>query len=152
VKEEVPQSELSWTQREMLPQFKSIDAKQWTNLCSAAGWTETGAALLSWCSGAQASDVWEGFSHASSELSADPVFLRAARLVQSDFLPAGNTLSAVVSNAQGNYYALCAALVARRGSIILDYPASEVAEMPEPFRNFLVHPMVAMTPPIHLDV
>lgn len=122
---------------QLLRMMDEIAAADWIRFCTGAGWTETGAALLSWCKDARGEDVWRGFAHAGEWPVADEVFERAARLVKPKALPTGLTLSAVVASANGSHHAICAALVARRGTIRIDYPPAQIAQMPEVLQHYV---------------
>ena len=47
--------------RSVLGALSEYPAQNWMQLCNATGWTVYGAVALSWCSGAELSQVWEGW-------------------------------------------------------------------------------------------
>lgn len=124
------------------PDLASIAAEDWAALCAAAGWTETGAAALSWCRDAAPEAVWAGFRATGMPPTADTAFFRAALLVRTSFLPKGLTLSSLFSASGNDFHAVCAALAVRPGSIRLDYSMAQVDQMPGFFRDFLAAPTI----------
>ncbi|MFM2391813.1 MAG: hypothetical protein RLZZ437_3368 [Pseudomonadota bacterium] len=124
----------------------SVPAVDWANLCAAAGWTETGAAALSWCKDVEADVVWAAFAATGCLPVADAAFLRAVRLVRPELLPSGLTLSALFAASQGNYFAVCAAFGARPGTVRIDYGPDQMAAAPPFFLAFLASPQIGALP------
>jgi hypothetical protein len=125
----------------------TVPADDWAALCAAAGWTETGAAALSWCKGAVPQVVWQAFRATGQMPAADAAFLRAARLMRPDHLPKGLTLSTLFAAAGQDIHAVCLALAARPGLTRLDYSPAELATAPQGLRDFLAAPAIGLLPP-----
>ncbi len=121
-------------------ELQSIAAPSWERLCEAAGWTQIGAATLSWCNGASAEQVWRAWNKARVSLPADDVFFIAAQSMNEIFLFDGQTLSSflplfLTERAKGYV-----SLAARSAQILMDCTPNQLHLMPREFQDFLSHP------------
>lgn len=127
-------------EHQLCQELASIPAKDWIALCTASGWTLTGAAALSWCKDATDYQLWDLFRKALPVPEANPAFIRATRLINPALLPQGKRLSDMFYSAKNDSYAVCAACVVNASTVLVDYPPEQIKQLAyflPPFLNAL---------------
>ena len=128
-------------------ELQSVAASSWERLCEAAGWTQIGAATLSWCSDATAEQVWRAWEETTMPMPADDVFFIAAKSMNETFLFDGSTLSSFLPLFFTERIRAYVSLAARSEQILMDCTSNDLHAMPRDFLDFLSHSDVRLAYP-----
>ena len=117
--------------------LSSLESSRWHSLCTAAGMTVYGAVALSWCEGAELSQVWEGWEASGFPLKPLPEYERPARFINPALLPQTNSLDALLDVESENELAFCAMLSALQEPLEFDMPVETMKKSPVQISAFL---------------
>lgn len=92
----------------VLKALASYPAEKWSALCEAVGWTVYGAVGISWCKGANLSQVWAGWEASGVKLKPMPDQERPARFINSALLPQSRKVSDLIEASSPSELAFCA--------------------------------------------
>ena len=123
--------------RSVLGALSEYPAQNWMQLCNATGWTVYGAVALSWCSGAELSQVWEGWLASGHPLLPTPECERPARLLNPDLLPKTRQLSELIAASTPSTIGLCALIAASDRPLVIDMPPERLKNAPAQIACFL---------------
>ena len=121
----------------VLRTLSDFPAERWTQLCDATGWTVYGAIALSWCSGAELPQVWEGWLASGHPLLPTPDCERPARLLNPALLPETRQLSALIAASTPSSLGLCAMIAASDAPLVIDLSAGQLKNAPAQIACFL---------------
>ena len=99
-----------------------LDSALWQSLCAAAGMTVYGAVALSWCEGAEISQVWDGWLASGFPLKPLPEYERPARFLNSALLPKTNSLAQIIAFCPDKTLPICAMIAALKEPLEFDLP------------------------------
>ena len=114
-------------QRDATKHLAKTPASRWFYLCTAAGMTVYGAVALSWCEGAELSQVWEGWEASGFPLKPLPEYERPARFINPALLPTTNSLLELVKLAENKPLPICAMIVAKGDALDVDLSVNMAA-------------------------
>lgn len=123
-------------------QFQTLEAQAWIKLCKAAGNTQVGAAMVSWCRDATPAQVWGAWKELELSVPFDEVFFLAARSTNPEFLFVDRQLSAYVSRYYADSLRTYVSLAARPNEIEFNMTAAQLSSLPRELTDFLAHPAV----------
>lgn len=103
-----------------LTELNGLSREKWMNLSSGIGMTVYGAIALSWCKGAELSQVWEGWEASGFPLKSLPEFERPARFINPTLLPKTNSLLELTTIAENKPLPICAMIVAKGDALEAD--------------------------------
>jgi hypothetical protein len=121
----------------LLGVLSEYPADRWMNLCDATGWTVYGAIALSWCSGAELANVWEGWLASGYPLLPTPECERPARLLNPALLPETRNLSGLIAASTPSTLGLCAMIAASDKPLTIDLSAQQLKNAPAQIASFL---------------
>lgn len=121
----------------LLDALKGISVQKWWNLCKASGWTVYGAVALSWCKGAQISQVWEGWMASNFLLLPLPKSERPAHFINPALLPATNSLAEIIAFCPNESLPICVMISALKEPLDFDLPAEQLKNTNPQIASFL---------------
>lgn len=127
----------------VLSVMSNYPAGHWSRLCDATGWTVYGAVALSWCSGAELSDVWDGWLASGFPLMPLPASERPARLINPALRPSSRNISTLIQASTPNTLGLCALIAALDEPLVIDMAAKQFANAPPQVASFLKSRLLA---------
>lgn len=104
----------------LLGALSDTSASQWIGFCDATGWTAYGAIALSWCKGAELSQVWEIWETAGLQLKPIPEIERSARLINPALLSETNSLKKLIAISQNKPLPICLTIAAKGDALEID--------------------------------
>ena len=132
------------TDLSVLKALENYSAKGWHALCTAAGMTVYGAVALSWCEGAELSQVWDGWEASGFPLKPSPEFERPARFINPTLLPQTNKLSGILEACNNKYQdeaiynlAICATIASQKEPPEFDLPPENLTRAQPQIAAFL---------------
>lgn len=128
-------------------ELQSIPATSWERLCEAAGWTQVGAASLSWCDGASDEQVWRAWENATPSTPGGDAFFIAAKSMNGKFLLEDETLSAFVPHLLTDKMKVYVSLAARSEQVLMDCSPAALLAFPKDFQDFLSHRDIKLVHP-----
>ncbi|MHC8944408.1 hypothetical protein [Advenella incenata] len=123
-------------------QFQSLEAQAWIKLCTAAGNTQIGAAMVSWCMNATPAQVWAAWKELERSMPFDEIFFLAARNMNQEFLFVERKLSAYVSHYYADRLKMYVSLAAHPNEIECNMTPAQLSSLPRELADFLAHPAV----------
>lgn len=123
-------------------QFQTLEVESWINLCKAAGNTQVGAAMVSWCRNATPAQVWAAWKELELSMPFDEIFFLAARSMNHEFLFADRTVSSYVSRYYADSLRTYVSLAARSNEIEFNLTPAQLSSLPRELSGFLAHPAV----------
>ncbi|WP_227269834.1 hypothetical protein [Roseobacter weihaiensis] len=128
---------LDTVDRRNLAMLEACSAERWSALCRAAGATGLGAAALSWCAGATATEVWDLWREADPPLAPTADFIRPTQLLSPLVAPPSKRLSDLARYAEDDGLVLCIHVMAVGYALELDLPEQQLQAADTRIADFL---------------
>ena len=133
-----------------LEPLAKIEAKDWFNLCAAAGWTAYGAVALSWCEGVTLNQVWQGWDASGAILKPLDDFERPTRFLNPALLPNSDKISLIAkaffevyTDDRPSYqFCICCSLIAAGDSLEFDVSSEQLSRAEPQTAAFLKSRMI----------
>lgn len=121
----------------LLAACASTPAAAWKALCDGIGMTVYGAVALSWCKGADLSQVWEGWEASGFPIKPLPEYERPARFINPALIPATNSLMELARIVENKTLPICAMIVAKGDALDVDLTPGQAAKASPQIASFL---------------